>query len=85
MNNTRYSEVTPRKPAEPGQQAVLALLDAQTRLTESIEGLVASSRVEFDAVDGLLGDAMRKIASARAAIQEAKRKKLGLVTIAETA
>lgn len=83
---TRYSQVAARKPAsdEPAA-AVLHLLDAQTCIVESIEGLVQSSRVEFDEVDGRLGDAMRKLAMARAAVQEAKRKKLGLVTIAETA
>jgi hypothetical protein len=81
----RYSEIVARKPDEPGQQATLALLDAQTCIVESIENLVRSGRVEYDEVDGRLGDAMRKLASARSAIQEMKRKKLGLVTIAETA
>ena len=80
----RYSETAVRKPAEPGPQAVLALLDAQTCIVEGIEGLVQSSRVEFDAVDARLGDAMRKLAEARSAVCELKRKKLGLVTIAET-
>lgn len=80
----RYSQTVPRTPAEPGEQATLALLDAQTCIVESLEGLVRSSRVEFDEVDGRLGDAMRKIATARSAIQELKRKKLGLVTIAST-
>jgi hypothetical protein len=71
------------KQTEP-HTAVLALLDAQTCIVESIEGIVRSSRIEFDDVDARLGDAMRKIAAARSIVQELKRKKLGLVTIAET-
>ena len=86
MSTTRYSQTVPRKPAagEPAA-AVLHLLDAQTCIVESIEGLVQSSRIEFDEIDGRLGDAMRKLAAARSVVQELKRKKLGLVTIAETA
>ena len=81
----RYSLTAPRKPAEPtAAAAVLALLDAQTCLTEGIEQLIRFESIEWDYVDGRLGDAMRRIAAARSVAQDLKRKALGLTTIAET-
>ena len=71
-----------RKQPEP-TAAVLTLLDAQTCLVEGIEQIVRFESIEWDYVDGRLGDAMRQIAAARSVVQELKRKKLGLVTIAE--
>lgn len=72
-------------PELASESAVLPLLDAQTCIVESIEGLVTSRRtVEFDEIDARLGDAMRKIAAARSVLREQKRKKLGHTTIAET-
>lgn len=73
------------KPKAPTlMAAVLPLLDAQTRVVEAHEQLVRFDNIEFDYVDGALRDAMQRIASARSAVQELKRQKLGLVTIAET-
>jgi len=44
MSSTRYSEVAPRKPVEPGQQAVLALLDAQTRVPVEVTFPISLTR-----------------------------------------
>jgi hypothetical protein len=73
---------TARKLSPEDRYAIVRpLLDAQTRVVEAIEGSLVSD--DHDEVDGLLADAMRKIASARSANREAQRKRLGLVTIAE--
>ena len=68
---------------QPTPAAVLALLDAQTCIVEAMQQLLAFDSIEFDYVDSGLGDAMRKIAAARSVVQELKRKKLGLATIAD--
>ncbi len=81
--STRYSKVSP-KAAEPAATSavLLPLLDAQARIVEAAEGTLRTH--DHDEVDGLLAEAMRKLATARAANREAQRKHLGLVTIAET-
>jgi len=83
MTATRYSKVAPKPADTIPPVAMLPLLDAQTCLVEAMEELVRFNSIEFDQVDSRLADAMRKIASARSVVQELKRKKLGLVTIAE--
>lgn len=81
--STRYSQVVPREPAKPTKDdAVLPILDAQARLIEAHEGILRTT--DHDAIDGLLADAMRKIASARSANRDMQRDLLGLVTIAST-
>jgi hypothetical protein len=71
-------------PELASESVVLPLLDAQTCIVESIEGLVRHRTIEFDEIDARLGDAMRKIAEARSRLREQKRAKLGQPTIAST-
>ncbi len=78
--STRYSKVSPEPAATSA--VLLPLLDAQARIIEATEGTLRSN--DHDDVDGLLAEAMRRIAAARSANREAQRKHLGLVTIAET-
>lgn len=72
----------PRAATLTKDAVVLPLLDAQARLIEAHEVKVSTD--DHDEIDGLLAEAMRKLATARSANRDVQRKKLGLVTIAET-
>lgn len=73
----------PRPGRPPECDAVtLPAYDAMARIIEACEGATCTS--DHDEIDGLFAEAMRKIASARSANRELQRRKLGLVTIAET-
>ena len=83
MNATATTYAFSRVPVAPPtpQDAVLQLIDAQARIIESTEALLRSS--DHEEIDGLLGDAMRKIAAARSVNRDLNRKKQGLPTIDE--
>jgi hypothetical protein len=88
--STRYSQVAARpvpvkpEPEASPKEAIIKLLDAETLVTEAIENLVRSpENLECrDGADSLLGDAMRRIAQARAVLHELRRAASGQPTIA---
>jgi hypothetical protein len=88
--STRYSQVHARsvavkpEPAASPKEAIIKLLDTETLVTEAIENLVRGpeSLECRDGADALLGDAMRRIAQARAILHELRRAACGQPTIA---
>jgi negative regulator of sigma E activity len=89
--STRYS-VTAARAVPRGEQeasakeAIIKLLDTETLVNEAIEHLVKGPEEleRRDAADTLLGDAMRRIAQARAVLHELRRAAVGQPTIAST-
>lgn len=77
-------EARPVAPEPSAKEAVIKLLDTESLVLEAIENLVKSpENLEArDGTDALLGDAMRRIAQARAVLHELRRAELGQVTIA---
>lgn len=87
---SRYSVVARSAPVSRGERpiandAIIKLLDAQTRLNEATENLLChDDRLSLEAADKLLCDAVQRITKARAVVHELRRDMNGQPTIAST-
>lgn len=82
MSKTRYSVVAKREPS--AKEAIVKLLDTETRITEAVELLVRFGE-DLDGLEGadaMLCDTVRRLTEARAMLHELRRAKLGQPTIA---
>jgi negative regulator of sigma E activity len=85
MSSAAHKRPIPREePEASAKEAIIKLLDTETLVTEAIENLVRhpDDLESQTAADSLLGDAMRRIAQARAVLHELRRARLGQPTIA---
>lgn len=87
MSSSRYAIVAKIEAMDRpvAADAIVPLLDSQTRINEAIENLLCHDDLQsLEQADKLLSDAFYRITKARGVVHELRRAVRGETTIAET-